>query len=126
MDELWRLSATELAQGIRDKNFSASEVVRSVLDRVAEKNPDLNAITVEFPEEALAAAATADDLTAAGEIVGPLHGVPMTIKENIDVGGQATPNGVPAFEGLIASDDAPLVKNLREAGAILVGRTNVP
>ena len=59
VDELWRLSATELAQGIRDKNFSASEVVRSVLDRVAEKNPDLNAITVEFPEEALAAAALA-------------------------------------------------------------------
>jgi len=126
VDELWRLSATELARGIRDKNFSASEVVRSVLDRVAEKNPALNAITVEFPEEALAAAAAADDLVAAGEVLGPLHGVPVTIKENIDVNGQATPNGVPAFEGLIASDDAPLVKNLREAGAILVGRTNVP
>ena len=126
MEELWQLSATELAQGIKEKSFSVSEVVGSVLDRVAAKNSDLNAITVEFPDEALAAAAAADESIAAGEAVGPLHGVPVTIKENIDVAGQATPNGVPAFEGLIASEDAPLVKNLRDAGAIVIGRTNVP
>ena len=60
MEQLWQLSATELANGIRDKDFSAREVVGSVLDRVAAKNPELNAITVEFPEEAVAAANAAD------------------------------------------------------------------
>ena len=72
MEELWQLSATELAQGIREKTFSVSEVVGSVLDRVAAKNSDLNAITVEFPDEALAAAAAADQSIAAGEAIGPL------------------------------------------------------
>ena len=61
MEELWQLSATELAQGIKEKSFSVSEVVGSVLDRVAAKNSDLNAITVELPDEALAAAAAADE-----------------------------------------------------------------
>ena len=74
----------------------------------------------------MSAADAADAAIAAGETLGPLHGVPVTIKENIDVAGQATPNGVPAFEGLVASEDAPLVKNLRDAGAIVIGRTTVP
>ena len=126
MEKLWQLSANDLANGIREKKFSAREVVSSVLERIAAKNPELNAITVEFPEEALSAADAADEAIAAGQTLGPLHGVPVTIKENIDVAGQATPNGVPAFEGLIASADAPLVKNLRDAGAIVIGRTNVP
>jgi len=126
MTDLWKLSARDLAQGIREKDFSATEVVESVLNRIAAKNPDLNAITVEFPEQALAAAADADAGLARGDAAGPLHGVPVTIKENIDVAGQATPNGVPAFADLIASEDAPLVRNLRDAGAIIIGRTNVP
>lgn len=126
MTDLWKLSARDLAQGIREKDFSATEVVESVLNRIAAKNPDLNAITVEFPEQALAAAADADAGLARGDGAGPLHGVPVTIKENIDVAGQATPNGVPAFADLIASEDAPLVRNLRDAGAIIIGRTNVP
>ena len=126
MEKLWQLSANDLASGIREKKFSSREVVSSVLERIAAKNPELNAITVEFPEEALSAADAADEAIAAGQTLGPLHGVPVTIKENIDVAGQATPNGVPAFEGLIASADAPLVKNLRDAGAIVIGRTNVP
>ena len=126
MTNLWELSAREIALGIQDKEFSATEVVGSVLARVEEKNPELNAITVEFPEQALAAAATADASQARGDDVGPLHGVPVTIKENIDVADQATPNGVPAFADLIATEDAPLVRNLRDAGAIIIGRTNVP
>ena len=126
MTNLWELSAREIALGIQDKEFSATEVVGSVLARVEEKNPELNAITVEFPEQALAAAATADASQARGDDIGPLHGVPVTIKENIDVADQATPNGVPAFADLIATEDAPLVRNLRDAGAIIIGRTNVP
>jgi len=126
MSELWRLSAREIVHGIQKKEFSATEIVEAVLGRIAEKNPELNAITVEFPEQALTAAAEADAALADGAPIGPLHGVPVTIKENIDVAGQATPNGVPAFADLIASEDAPLVRNLRHAGAIIVGRTNVP
>ena len=126
MEELWKLSAAEIAIGIQRGTFSASEVADSVLGRVDEKNPELNAITVEFPEQVHAAAAQADEALRNGEPLGPLHGVPVTIKENIDVAGQATPNGVPAFADLIAKEDAPLVKNLRDAGAIVVGRTNVP
>ena len=126
MSQLWRLSAREIVQGIQKKDFSATEIVEAVLGRIAEKNPALNAITVEFPEQALVAAAEADAALADGSPLGPLHGVPVTIKENTDVAGQATPNGVPAFADLIASEDAPLVRNLRHAGAIIVGRTNVP
>ena len=126
MDDLWRLDAHELATGVRTKLYSAREVVESVLNRIAEKNPELNAITVEFPDEAMAAAEAADGAVSAGQAIGPLHGVPVTIIENIDVAGQATPNGVPAFANLIATSDSPLVRNLRSAGAILIGRTNVP
>ena len=126
MDDLWRLDAHEVAAGVRTKLYSAREVVESVLNRIAEKNPELNAITVEFPDEAMAAAEAADGAVSAGQAIGPLHGVPVTIKENIDVAGQATPNGVPAFANLIATSDSPLVRNLRSAGAILIGRTNVP
>ena len=126
MDDLWRLDAHELAAGVRTKLYSAREVVESILNRIAEKNPELNAITVEFPDEAMAAAEAADGAVSAGQAIGPLHGVPVTIKENIDVAGQATPNGVPAFANLIATSDSPLVRNLRSAGAILIGRTNVP
>lgn len=126
MEKLWKLSASEIAFGIEEGEFSASEVAESVLSRIDEKNPELNAITVQFPEQVLAAAAQADEAVASGESLGPLHGVPVTIKENIDVAGQATPNGVPAFADLTAEEDAPLVKNLRNAGAIIIGRTNVP
>jgi len=125
-NELWRLSACEAAQGIRDKRFSAEELVTSVTQRIAEHNPRLNAIVLDLGEEALAQAQTADAQLAAGEVTGPLHGVPVTIKSNIDVKGQPTPNGLPAFENLIAPDDSPVTANLKKAGAIIVGRTNTP
>ena len=125
-DELWRLSACEAAQGIRDKRFSAVELVTSVTQRIAEHNPRLNAIVLDLGEEALADARAADAQLAAGEAMGPLHGVPVTVKSNIDVKGQPTPNGLPAFENLIAPDDSPVTANLKKAGAIIVGRTNTP
>ena len=75
MEELWKLSAAEIALGIREGTFSASEVADSVLRRVDEKNPELNAITVEFPEQVHAAAAQADEALRNGEPLGPLHGV---------------------------------------------------
>src|SRR5262249_8698497 len=75
---------------------------------------------------ARAAAERADAHLRSGAPIGPLHGIPVTIKENVDQVGLPTPNGIPAYTGLIASDDSPLVRNLLDAGAIVIGRTNTP
>lgn len=123
---LWQLSAVELAAGIRNAEFSAEAATRSVLERIDALNPELNAIVARCDEEALAAARAADEAMARGDETGPLHGVPMTIKINIDVQGQATTNGMPVFQDLVAPDHSPVVKHLLDAGAILVGRTNTP
>ncbi len=125
-EALWQKSALEIAAGIRDKRFSCSEVMVSVVERIRALNPKLNAIVIDLTDQALAGAAAADRaLPTLGE-PGPLFGVPVTIKVNIDVGGQATTNGLPALANLIAPADSPLVRNLRRAGAIIVGRTNTP
>ncbi len=126
MDELWQRSAVEIAEGIAQKKFSCREVMESVVGRIRAKNGALNAIVYDYTEEALADARRADEALASGTARGPLHGVPVTIKENVDQRGKPTPNGVPAFQNVIAPDDAPLVANLRRAGAIIVGRTNTP
>jgi amidase len=124
--DYWRLSAVELAEGIRRRDFSCTDVVRSVLVRIGALNGELNAITVDCSSDALVDADRADAAIRRGEILGELHGVPVTIKENVDQQGKATPNGIPAFANLIAPADAPVVANLRRAGAIIVGRTNTP
>src|SRR6185369_3816067 len=121
MDELWQKSACELAEGIARRQFSCGEVMASVAERIRAKNKALNAIVYDYTEEALAEARHADEDLAAGRRRGPLHGVPVTIKENVDQRGKPTPNGLPAFETVIAPDDAPVVANLRRAGAIIVG-----
>ena len=125
-DDLWQRSAVELAQGIRQRTFSAREVMESVTRRIRALNPALNAIVYDYTDEALAEARKADDDLAGGWVRGPLHGVPVTIKENVDQEGKPTPNGLPALEKVIATEDAPLVRNLKRAGAIIVGRTNTP
>ena len=125
-EALWQLSACEAAQGIRDKRFTSEALVESVTQRMAVHNPRLNAVVLDLTEEALIQARVADACVKAQEATGPLHGVPVTIKSNIDVKGQPTPNGLPAFADLIAPDDSPVVTNLKRAGAIIVGRTNTP
>ena len=125
-NELWQLSACELAEGIRKKQFSAEEVIYSVISRIDEHNPRLNAIVADYREEALIAAMETDRAISSGEKTGELHGVPVTIKTNVDVEGKPTPNGLPAFEDLIAPADAPVVRNLKKSGAIIIGRTNTP
>jgi len=125
-EQLWQWDATRLAAAIRSREISCVEATAAVLDRIAQANPRLNAVTVECADAAQAAAAAADRALAAGAVPGPLHGVPFTIKENIDVAGQATPNGLAVLADLIASQDSPVVANLRRAGGILVGRTNTP
>jgi amidase len=126
VEELWRLSAVELAEGIRAKRFSSTEVTESVLARIAAHNPRLNAIVYDQAQGARRQAADADRAVAAGDPLGPLHGVPVTTKENVDQAGMPNPNGVAAFADVIAEDDSPVVANLRRAGAVFVGRTNTP
>src|SRR5215831_11158937 len=123
---LWQENAVEVAAGIAEKRFSCSEVMSSVVDRIREVNPKLNAIVIDLTDQALADAAAADRELATGVEPGPLFGVPVTIKVNIDQEGQPTTNGLAAFANLIAPDDSPLVRNLRRAGAIIIGRTNTP
>ncbi len=124
--DLWRRSAVDLARGIRQREYSVVEVVESVLARIEHLNPRLNAISFDCSEDARADAAAADEALSRGDPLGPLHGVPVTIKENVDQKGKPTPNGIPAFADLIAPDDAPVVANLKRAGAIITGRTNTP
>ncbi len=124
--DLWRLSATQLADRIRWKAVSAREAAHSALDRLAAVNPAINAVIEHRPDEVLAAADAIDARIARGEDVGPLGGVPITIKVNVDQEGYATTNGLTLQRDLIATADSPVVANLRRAGAVLLGRTNTP
>ncbi len=124
--ELWRWDATQMAAAIAARKVSAREVVEACLARTRQVNPALNAVTVDLSAAALEAAVLADEAVARGDASGPLHGVPVLIKENVDQAGCATTNGIPAFREVMATDDSPVVANLRAAGAVLAGRTNTP
>lgn len=126
MDELTRRSALELARLVAAREVSCREVVDAHLARIAAVNPALNAVVVVLADDARAEAAALDARIAAGEPVGPLAGVPITVKANIDMAGQATTWGVPALAGAVVPFDAPVVERMRAAGAIPVGRTNLP
>ncbi|TMK13625.1 MAG: amidase, partial [Alphaproteobacteria bacterium] len=124
--QLWQWDAADLAQAIRTRAISAREAVSAALDRLAAVNPRINAVVETLGDEALAAAGEADEQVRRGEPLGPLHGVPVTVKVNTDQRGHATTNGVVAFRDVIAPDDAPVAANLKKAGAIIIGRTNTP
>lgn len=126
MSEPWQLGALELAELIRSKEVSSREVLDAHLDRVEACNPHLNAIVKVLADDARAAADAADAAVAAGDPLGPLHGVPCTVKENIDVAGTATSQGVAALADAVATSDAPTVERMRAAGAIPFARTNLP
>ncbi len=124
--EPWQWGATDAAEAVRSKTISPGELVGSVQARIEAANPALNAITWVDPADVAAATAAADQAVVDGSGLGPLHGVPVTIKENIDVAGQPTTHGLPVFADTIATEDAPIVRNLKDAGAIVIGRTNTP
>ena len=126
MNELCTRGAGELAAMIRAGQVSSTEVVDAHLARIAEVNPDVNAVTTTLADRARADAANVDRAVATGAAVGPLAGVPFTVKENIDLVGSATTWGVAALASQIATADAPVVARLREAGAIPMARTNMP
>jgi amidase len=124
--EPWCLSATELAQAIRSKRVSSREVIEAHLRRIEAVNPLINAVTVVLSEQALHAAKAADRAAARGDELPPFHGVPFTVKENIDLAGTATTQGAKALADAYPSRDAPVVDRLKAAGAIPIGRTNLP
>ncbi len=123
---IWQWSAVDTAAAIRGGEITSAEAVEAALGRLADCNEAVNAVTVDLSEDARHTAGRADAVLQTGVAVGPLHGVPITIKENVDQAGQATTNGVPAFKELVAGKDSPVVANLRRAGAIIIGRTNTP
>jgi amidase len=126
MQDIWRLSATELASLIKSKKVSAKEAATSALARLDAVNPKINAVVDHRPDDVLAQAASIDAAIARGEALGPLAGVPVTIKVNVDQEGFATTNGLKLQRDTIARADNPVVANLRKAGAVLLGRTNCP
>lgn len=121
---LWRAPALDLAEAVKSGALSAAEVTAAQLDRIATVNPRLNAVTDILADTAREEAARIDAARAAGEALGPLAGVPISIKENVDVAGRPTTHGVSALKAAIAPGDCTLVARLRAAGAVIVGRTN--
>jgi amidase len=123
---LWQLSACDLAHAIAGRRISATEAVTACVQRMRERNAQLNAVVDDLGDQAIREAQALDRRSASNGPLPPLHGVPVTVKENIDQKGCSTPNGVTAFKDVIAPDDSPVVRNLKRAGAIIIGRTNTP
>ena len=119
-------SGLELAARIQNKELSALELLQHFLARVDQYNPELNAIIELDRDRAMERAAAADRALAAGKSWGPLHGVPMTIKESFDVAGLHTTRGNPDYKDHVADADALAVSRLKKAGVNLFGKTNVP
>ena len=123
---IWQWSAVESAAAIGSGLVTSEEVVRAHVERMHAVNPALNAVVVDLSEQAISAARAADQAKASSVALGKLHGVPVTIKINIDVEGQANSNGVVAFKDNIAPGDSPVTANLKKSGAIIIGLTNTP
>jgi amidase len=126
MNDLWRLSATELARLIRDRKVSATDAASAGLARLDAVNPAINAVVEHRPDEVMARAAAIDAAIARGDDVGPLGGVPVTVKVNIDYAGYATTNGVNIQRDIRPTSNSPVIDNLHKAGAVILGRTNCP
>ncbi|SEK17239.1 aspartyl-tRNA(Asn)/glutamyl-tRNA(Gln) amidotransferase subunit A [Variovorax sp. OK212] len=123
--QLFNSDATTLAALIRQREVSPVEVMQAHLERIAAVDPQVNAI-VTIAEDAMASARTAEAAVMAGAELGPLHGVPFTAKDSIDTAGVATQRGSPIFRGRIPEADAVSVARMKQAGAILLAKTNLP
>jgi len=123
---LWQWGASDLATSIRDGDIRCEDAVASVIDRMHAVNPNLNAVVVDMSRQALEQARQADSAVKNGKELGPLHGVAITVKVNVDVKDQPSSAGIKLLADLIATQDAPLVKSLKNAGAIIIGLTNMP
>jgi amidase len=126
MQDLWRLSAADAAHLVRSRKVSAKELALAALARLDAVNPAINAVVDHRPDDVLAQAAAVDAKLARNEDAGPLAGVPVTLKVNIDQEGFANTNGLKLQRDTIARSNSPQVDNLRKAGAVILGRTNCP
>jgi amidase len=126
MQDLWRLPAKDIAALIRSKKISAKEAASAALARLDAVNPAINAVVDHRPADVLAQAGAIDAAIAANQDLGPLAGVPVTVKVNIDQEGFATTNGLKLQRDVIAATNSPVIDNLRKAGAVILGRTNCP
>ncbi|WP_424984423.1 amidase family protein [Microbulbifer sp. S227A] len=123
---LWQLDAVEISALTSSGELSVADMTAAAIARMRDKNPALNAVVEDLGEDAMRRARALDDDHANGAPAGPLHGVPVTIKVNVDQKGHATTNGVSALADAIAPEDAPVVRNLLRAGAVVIGRSNTP
>ena len=126
MTDITSASAKAIAGVIRDREMSAVEVVQAHLDRIAQVNNKLNAVVCLCTERALEEAQKADASLAHGDAVGPLHGVPMTLKDSLDTEGVVTTAGTIGRHDFIPDRDTTITARLRAAGAILLGKSNTP
>ncbi len=126
MQDIWRLSAAELANLIKSKKISAREAATAALARLDAVNSKINAVVDHRPEDVYKQAAAVDAAIARGENPGPLAGVPVTVKVNIDQVGFATTNGLKLQRDAIATANSPVIDNLKKSGAVILGRTNCP
>lgn len=126
MHELTTQSATDTARALQAREVSSVEVVSAYLERIDAVDPALNAVVQTAREAALDRARRADAALSRGVIWGPLHGVPMTIKDSFETAGVITAAGTKGLESYVPERDATVVERLRAAGAILLGKTNVP
>lgn len=124
--ELWRMSALGMAEAIRTRQVSSQEVIEAHLRRIEAVDPVVNAVPVVLAEQALETAKAADRTVASGARLPRFHGVPFVVKSNIDVAGTPTTRGVKAFAEAFPKTDAPIVERMKAAGAIAIGRTNMP
>jgi amidase len=124
--DLCTTPAVDLARMIRSRELSAAELLAAVLARIESVNSAVNAIVTLAPEQAAATAAELDSLAARGEFRGPLHGLPIAVKDLAETAGIRTTFGSPIFASYVPSFDAPHVALLKQAGAVVVGKTNTP
>jgi amidase len=125
-DELNFMTARELARRIRDRELSAVDVMQAHLDQIDRVNPIVNAIVTMLPERALAEARAADAALARGDEVGPLHGLPIAHKDTLATKGIRTTQGSPIYADAVPDENALIVERIQGAGAIPIGKTNVP
>src|SRR5262249_25276772 len=119
-------SAVDLVELIRRRPLSPAEITRAVLERLERLNARLGAYVLFHAERALGEARMAERAVMSGQALGPLHGVPVSIKDNLWTAGERTTYGSRLMAEFVAPEDAPSVAGLRAAGAILIGRTNLP
>jgi aspartyl-tRNA(Asn)/glutamyl-tRNA(Gln) amidotransferase subunit A len=125
-DDIWRLGASALAAAIAARQVSALEAVDVVLDRIDRLNPALAAFVTVAPEQARAQARRVDTDLAAGRPVGPLGGVPLSVKDLIFTAGMRTASGCHAYRDFVPDEDDVVVERVRAAGGVVVGKTTVP